>query len=283
MTVSVTLTKDEALKESRVRRLVSTVRSEGLYGKRLAPEDIAKLGTVLLTGLCLPSQTGLAVKRSCLGLIGRTLDDEGTEELCRRIVYGEQELREYRPLVEVCLQREQIDAVCEDVQIGKQPTLIFGIRSGTLAGASRTFMCTHRFVQWFSSIVGLRTRDWRNYHPRELTGMRFRAVVEPGRDEVKLERFDVTEKQKAQNTKLRLERQKGGAECRHHCHYCHRAQKEGLRTRDSCSLATHKQVWTFQDCDNEHTERPFSVVEGCLVCREQEYTTNAGIRSFEAT
>ncbi len=278
----VMLTKDEALKESRVRQLVSTIRSEGLFGKRLAPEDVAKLGTVILTGLCLPSQTSRTVRQSCLGLLGCLLDDQTTEELCRRAVYGEQEILKYKPLVEVCLQREQAELVCDDVQMGEQPTLSFGILSGTLAGTSRTFTCTHRFIHWLGAMIGLRTRDWRNYHPRELTSMRFLATVEQGKDDLKISQFDVTEKQKARNTKLRLERQKGGAECQQHCHYCRRARKVGLRTGDSCELATHRQAWTFQNCDNGHAECLFSAEEGCLVCREREYTANAGIRSFEA-
>lgn len=241
---------------------------------------LKRVGHDILRILNLPNKSSMALQRTLLPYLGESLPSDRLEGIAQKLVWGRSALLRGKPIGKEFFSRRSIsEALCDNVQVlkprGKKlefpPVLHFHILEDQLATMHITQRASPRFIGYLGCRIGLKTRNFRDFHPREFFHQRVKLVLTVKEGNIEIKDFFCPDSVERKNQQLKRARR--SSECKMPCWACSKGVEE-------CELATHTKPWVVGECSKEGKRTWFNE-EGCVTCQDKIYKREAGILEFE--
>jgi hypothetical protein len=212
------------------------------------------------------------VREVLVEFFGKLMTEDRLVAIAKKVSYAHNYIRK-----EVAFVPDSMDgriAIVKCINAFMSPegtaTLELEVAEGPLGGKIKEVRLSPKAIQYVYSKIGLRSRKWRRYHPREIVGCAFTVILERKRGDWRIDDFYVTKKQKGRNARLKRKRQKSECECES-CVYC---------PKNDCKLSTHTVPWKYKPCPQGGKHKAYTENGQCLICLEVQYKASAGILKF---
>lgn len=258
-------------KKERIEKILEQVGEYDFEGS-LTLEAVNEMGGILGKLLCIKNDYKPQLKQSLMPFVGKPINYDLLRDIVYRLVLGKETIQQGLALTDQSFQPGKYKLTCTDIEIlpdRRALKLELMFLEGPKAATTFEYTCSIYLYQTIGNMIGLRSKVWRRYHPREIVGMKFTAKLRKSQDgSIVLQSVygtDINE-----NRELRLARK--DADCEKSCIYCPETTKE-------CDLATHTEEWKLEECEGGHTS--YFQRGKCLVCQELKLKQNTGILSFD--
>jgi len=257
--------------ERTIEKLYQTLAKDGILAKPLAPEVILELGNTICSALKWDYRMIMRVRQVLLPYIHTQLSETKLFLICEQLIYGKEALEKGLSMGSL-RDTTAMKVLCTDIYMTSAEKVLFTFKviDGSLSGQIKQYPGSIRLVNYLASTGGLKGRKHRDFHPRELVGFRFTAVLDTQNGLTRIAKLSAAPKQRILNGLLK--RKRANAECKVSCFMC-------PKHKASCRLATHTTKWIPAACELGHTA--YFSPDGCLVCKEAAYRKKYNILSYD--